>query len=190
MHMGQQPLRVLAICGSLRQASYNRILLRLAMEFVQAQGHEVAEFNLKQHSLPVYDQDIQDAGLPDNVQALKQAIEANQLLLLASPENNYSITAALKNAIDWASRNGNSWSGKVAAIFGASNGPYGTLRGQFQLRHILTSVNVLVAPQPQVLIPMNETAFTPEGQLINPKKMEQLEKLLRISLDLTRKLSA
>src|SRR5689334_16655381 len=101
-------LNVLAIPGSLRQDSFNRKALTIAIRLAEAQGAKVTMLDLKILDLPLYDQDVQDAGLPESVQKLKAAVEACDMLIIASPEYNYSIPGVLKNALDWGSRKGNS----------------------------------------------------------------------------------
>ena len=172
-------LKVLAISGSLRSDSYNRKALQIAVRIAIDLGAEVTELDLRELDLPIYDKDIQDQGLPESVQKLKKIVESTDILLIASPEYNYSVSGALKNAIDWASRGEkNSLGGKMAIILGASTGGFGTLRGQFHLRQILASVNVLILPQPQVLISRAEEAFRPDGSLADAKTMETLKTLI------------
>ena len=172
-------MKVLGISGSLRKGSYNTKLLMLAKGFALEAGTDAEILDLNEINLPVYNYDIEAAGMPENVLKFKAKIESTDVLLIASPENNYSITTALKNAIDWGSRGKpNSWGGKIAAIFGASTGPMGTVRGQNQLRQILAGVNVLVLPQPQVFVANAETAFNEDGTLKNKTQEEQLKKLV------------
>ena len=177
-------LKVLAISGSLRSESYNRKALQVAKEIAIDLGAEVTELDLRELDLPIYDKVIKDQGLPESVRKLKKTVESTDVLMIASPEYNYSVSGALKNAIDWASREGNSLNGKVAAVFGASTGGFGTLRGQFQLRQILASVNVLILPQPQVLISRAEEAFRPDGSLAEAKTLETLKTLIEKTLKL------
>lgn len=181
-------LHVLAISGSLRTASYNRKALQIAQKIAVDLGAEVQEIDLRELALPLYDQDIQDKGMPESVINFKSACAAADALIIASPEYNYSISSALKNALDWASRDGNSLSGKVAAIFGASNGRMGTARGQVHLRQVLMSLNVIATPQPQVYISFAEEAFNPDGSFKDPKTHEQLQKLIANTLSLAQKL--
>jgi len=183
-------MHALAISGSLRTGSYNRKALQIAKKMAAELGAQVSEIDLKSLALPIYDQDIQDMGMLESAIKLKSAIEAADALLIASPENNYSISAALKNALDWASRNGNSWSGKVAAVFGASDGRIGTARGQVHLRQILMSLNVIATPQPQVYISLADQAFNLDGSLKDPKLNEQLHKLITNTLTLAQKLKS
>jgi chromate reductase, NAD(P)H dehydrogenase (quinone) len=181
-------IKVLAFCGSLRSGSYNRKLLQIAMGFARELGADVTEVDLKELDLPIYNQDIQNAGFPENVKKIKKLVEETDALLIASPEYNYSISGALKNLIDWLSRGEkNSLGCKHAAIFGASNGPFGTVRGQFQLRSIFLAVNVSVLAQPQVLVPLADTAFSEAGGLKNIETENRLKKLIQLTLESIKK---
>ena len=112
----------------------------------------MVELDLKTLGLPLFDEDLRANGFPESVKKLKNAIASADVLLIATPEYNHSIPGVLKNAIDWASDKTNPFEGKVAAIFGASNGLVGTLRAQLHLRQVLASLNVELVPQPQVFI--------------------------------------
>lgn len=179
--------RVLGICGSLRRGSYNRKLLSIAENYAALAGADVETLDLKELALPLYDQDIED-NLPESVSRLKRGIERCDALLIASPEYNYSIPAPLKNAIDWASRNGNSFKGKVGAIFGTSTGTYGAVRGQAQLRLCLSCVDVLLLPQPQVMIGNAEEAFGEDGSLADEKHAGRLRSLVSNTIALAREM--
>jgi chromate reductase len=177
-----QGLKVLAISGSLRNHSLNRKALHIAKQIASATEANVEEADLKKLALPVYDGDIEDEGMPEQVMRFKAMVEAADVLLIASPEYNRSVTGALKNAIDWLSRGRNSLDGKVAAIFGASPGPFGTISGQNHLRQILVALNVLVVPQPQVIIMRAHEAFNPDGSFKDPKTTELLKRLIERTL--------
>ena len=184
-----QRVKVLAISGSLRRDSFNRKALRIAKQLAAATAAEVQEADLKQLALPVYDGDIEAEGIPDQVVRFKAMVEAADVLLIASPEYNHSIPGGLKNAIDWLSRGRNSLDGKVAAIFGASNGPYGTARGQIQLRYVLGVLNTLVIPQPMVYIRNGAEAFSPDGSFKDPKTTEILKRLIDRALAVSARLT-
>jgi chromate reductase len=185
-----QGMKVLAISGSLRRDSYNRKALQIARQFAAELGAEVAEADLKQLALPVYDEDIENEGVPQGVARLKGAVEAADVLLIASPEYNHSIPGGLKNAIDWLSRGRNSLDGKVAAIFGASSGPFGTARGQIQLRYVLGVLNVIVIPQPLVYIRNGGDAFHPDGSFKDPKTADLLKRLIERTLKVASRLQS
>ncbi|MBI2820136.1 MAG: NAD(P)H-dependent oxidoreductase [Acidobacteria bacterium] len=171
-------MKVLGIAGSLRRDSFNRKALHIAKQLAAATAAEVEEADLKELALPVYDGDIEAEGMPQQVVRFKAMVEGADVLLIASPEYNHSIPGGLKNAIDWLSRGRNSLDGKVAAIFGASSGPYGTARGQIQLRYVLGVLNVLVIPQPMVYIRNGAEAFNPDGSFQNPQTTEMLKRLV------------
>ncbi len=154
-----RPLHVLGISGSLRKESFNRKALQIAKRFAEELGAVVEELDHNELQLPVYDEDLTAQGFPESVLRLKAKVEAADIILIASPEYNYSVPGGLKNAIDWLSRKKNSFDGKTAAIFGASNGQFGTVRMQPHLRIILEALNVSIVPQPQVFIRTAGEAF-------------------------------
>jgi chromate reductase, NAD(P)H dehydrogenase (quinone) len=183
-------IRVLAISGSLRRESFNRKALGIAKQLAAEFTSGVQEADLKQLALPVYDEDIETQGMPDSVMRLKAAVAAADVLLIASPEYNHSIPGGLKNAIDWLSRGSNSLDGKVAAIFGASAGLYGTARGQIHLRYVLEVLNVLVIPQPLVYIRNGAEAFNPDGTFKDAQTTKLLKKLIERAVNTASKLKA
>ncbi len=124
-------IEILGIVGSLRKDSYNRFALQAAQELVP----EGAILNLIElQGIPVFNQDAEMTP-PDSVLEFRRRIQAADAILFATPEYNYSLPGALKNAIDWASRPyGESvWLGKPAAVMGASIGDLGTSRTQYHL---------------------------------------------------------
>jgi chromate reductase len=182
-----QPIHILAIAGSLRSESLNRKALQIAKKIAFELGADVREMDLKTLALPVFDEDLRTHRFPESVVTLKQAIEAADVLLIATPEYNYSIPGPLKNAIDWASDKTNPFSGKAAAVFGASNGLNGTLRAQIHLRQVLAALNVELVPQPQIFIRSALEAFLPDGSLVDSKLMNQLHLLIQETLKLAQR---
>ncbi|MEO8038622.1 MAG: NAD(P)H-dependent oxidoreductase [Betaproteobacteria bacterium] len=167
--------RILAFAGSLRSASLNRKLLAVAVDGARAAGAEVATIDLRDFPLPLYDGDLEAAeGLPAQVRSLKDLFKAHHGFLVASPEYNSSITAVLKNTIDWVSRPDGPesgrvpYEGKVAGLFSASPGPYGALRSLEVARSILMTLGCLVVPQRVALSRANQ-AFADDGTLKDPE---------------------
>jgi NAD(P)H-dependent FMN reductase len=180
--MSHQP-KILAFAGSLRKDSYNKKLVQIASAGAQAAGAEVTYLGLRDLPLPVFDEDLEKAdGLPANARKLKDLFLAHHGLLISAPEYNSSITAALKNAIDWASRpcQGEAPLGcfldKVAALMSASPGALGGLRGLVHVRAILGNIHVLVLPD-QVAVPRAFEAFAADGSLKDPKQQSAVAKL-------------
>lgn len=176
-------IKILGICGSLRKDSFNRKLLQNAIALAKGLDVEIEELDLKELNLPIYDGDIEARGFPESVKKLKEAVERANVLFIASPEYNSSISAALKNAIDWLSRGKNSLDGKIAAVFGATPGIFGTVRGQLHLRQVLAALNVFLFPQPQILIRNAEEAFDKNDNLIDSKAHNKLKELINKTIE-------
>jgi NAD(P)H-dependent FMN reductase len=188
--------KILAFAGSTREASYNKKLVKIAAEGAKAAGAEVTYLDLRDLPMPLFDEDLEaKEGIPENARKLKELLMAHQGLLIASPEYNSSITAVLKNAIDWASRPlpGEpmlaSFRDKVAVIMSASPGGLGGLRGITHIRSILSNIYVLVLPEQQA-IPKAFEAFDGDGRLKDPKQQEAVEQLGRKLATVLAKLAA
>ncbi|QHG15845.1 NAD(P)H-dependent oxidoreductase [Nostoc sp. ATCC 53789] len=175
--------KILAFAGSTRIDSYNKKLVKIAASGAQAAGAEVTYLDLRDLPLPLFDEDLEaQEGLPANARTFKDLMISHQGFLIASPEYNSSLTAVLKNAIDWASRPAPNeaplaaFAGKVAAIMSASPGALGGLRGLVHLRSILGNIKVLVLPD-QIAVSKAYEAFNGDGTLKDPKQQESIEQL-------------
>ncbi len=175
--------KILAFAGSTRIDSYNKKLVKIAAAGAKAAGAEVTYIDLRDLPLPLFDEDLEaQKGLPANARTFKDLMISHQGLLIASPEYNSSLTAVLKNAIDWASRPAPNeaplaaFAGKVASIMSASPGALGGLRGLVHLRSILGNIKVLVLPD-QIALPKAYEAFNADGTLKDPKQQQSIEQL-------------
>jgi chromate reductase len=174
-----KPLLVLGISGSLRKASYNTALLRAAVDLMPP-GMMLDIFDLS--PLPMFNQDF-EKPFPEAVAAFRDKIAQADAILIATPEYNSSISSALKNALDWASRSPQSpLLSKPVAIMGASTGNFGTLRAQLHLRQILTHIGALPLGKPEVLVARTEKAFAADGKLVDESARGFLRDLL-VALD-------
>ena len=169
--------RILGISGSLRERSYNRALLQAARELAP-DGVEIEDFDLA--SIPLYDPDIEAAGDPEPVAALREAVRNADALLLATPEYNRGTSGVLKNAIDWLSRPAMAsvlrW--KPVAVMGASTGRGGTRRAQQQVRDALLFPGALVLDEPEVAVPLAWEHFDEDGRLVDERIREAIRALL------------
>jgi chromate reductase len=183
------PLSVLGIAGSLRRGSYNRGLIRAAVEVAPA-GTTVVPYDLA--DLPMFNADVEAEGDPAAVAAFKRAIGEADALLIATPEYNHCVPGVLKNAIDWASRPARAsvLTGKPVAIMGASTGGGGTARAQAHLRDGLSYTNGLVLPLPEVLVPLAASKFDAESSLTDPETREAVRDLLVSLAAWTRRMGA
>jgi len=187
--------KILAFAGSLRAGSFNKKLLAVAAENARTAGAEVTVVDLRDLALPLFDQDLEDAGgLPEGAKKFKTLLQASDGFLIASAEYNSSITAALKNAIDWASRAETddepplaAFRGKAAALLAASPGALGGLRGLVTVRSLLGNIGVLVLPD-QVAIPAAHEAFDEAGHLKDERKAKQVASVAKGLVELARKL--
>lgn len=166
------PPRILAFGGSLRRDSFNQKLAALVADGARAAGAEVTVIALRDFPLPLFDQDLEEeSGKPEAAVRLKALFASHDGLIIASPEYNSSVSAALKNAIDWVSRGDSddepmlsALSGKSAVICAASPGGLGGLRGLVHLRAILGNIGITVLPD-QLALGSAHTAFAPDGSL-------------------------
>jgi chromate reductase, NAD(P)H dehydrogenase (quinone) len=171
-----KPIRILGIAGSLRRNSYNRSALRAAQQLVPPDATlEVFELD----GIPVFSED-EERQPPAKVVELKKRIREADAVLFVTPEYNYSIPGGLKNAIDWASRpyGDSAWTGKPAAIMGASIGALGTARAQYHLRQVFVFLNMHALNQPEVMIANASQNFDAEGNLTNEKTKTLIRQLL------------
>jgi chromate reductase len=170
------PIKVVGISGSLRQGSYNSALLGAAAELLP-EGMTLEVLALA--TLPFYNADVEQQGLPQIVQDFRARVAAGDAVLVAAPEYNFSIPGVLKNALEWLSRPPNPpMSGKACAIMGATVSPLGTARGQFHLRHVCVSLNALVVNAPHVDVTDARTKFDSTGRLLDQPSRDAIAKLL------------
>ncbi len=158
-------MNVLAICGSLRAKSTNRGLLRYA----QANAPEGMKIHIADIlDVPFYNADL--AAKPAAAEQLLKQLAQADALLLACPEYNYSMAPALKNALDWASREPDNHllSGKAVAIMGAGGG-MGTSRAQYHLRQVCVYLNLHPLNQPEVFANAFSGSFDTDGNLTDER---------------------
>lgn len=177
-------MKLLGVSGSLREASFNAALLRVAQDLAP-EGVEIEIFRL--HDLPLFNQDVEDAGDPEAVARWKQAIRDADGVLFACPEYNGGVTGVLKNAVDWASRGEPaSLKGKLCCIVGASPGATGTVRAQDALRQNLRRAGTDVAPLGEVLVFQAHTKIV-DGVLVDERTRAAFAKHLAAYVEALRK---
>ena len=179
-------LKFLGISGSLRALSYNSGALQAVASLLP----EGAAFSIASLvELPFYNADVEQRGFPIAVERFRSEVAAADALIFAAPEYNFSVSGALKNALEWLSRPPNPPAfGKPCAILGASVSPLGTARGQFHLRHICVSLNMIPVNVPHVDITNAKTKFDAESRLIDQPSIDLLRELLNELFSLTARL--
>lgn len=186
--------RILCFAGSTREASFNRKLAQAAARAIEQAGGEATVMELRDHPLPMYDGDLESsAGLPLGVRPLKELFKAHDGLFIASPEYNGSISAVLKNTLDWVSRPAGDEAGtvpyanKVVALGAASPGALGGLRGLVHVRAVLQSVGALVLSE-QIAVGSAGSAFKPEGGLSDERMQQMLDRIATRLVDVASRL--
>lgn len=166
--------RLVGLCGALRRGSTNRLLLK---EAVRLFGPcDFAEGDLR---LPLYDGDLEDAGMPEPVSRLAAQVAGADAVILASPEYNRSMTGVLKNALDWISRvKGRPFRDKPVAIISAADGRGGGDRGQFSLRLGLVAFRPRLLQGPEIMVADSSNAFTDAGRLRDERTVKLLTELM------------
>lgn len=166
-------MKILAVSGSLRRDSHNTNLLRAAVE-AAPEGAEVELWD-GIGDLPLYDQDLEDDELPEAVRRLREDWSAADAILFATPEYNGSVTGVLKNAIDWASRPKfhAPLTNKTVAVVGASEGQFGAMWAQADLRKILGVAGARVVSD-ELPVARAHEKFDAEGRLLDAELFERL----------------
>ena len=163
--------KLLAFAGALRSQSWNKKLLRVAAGAAEAAGAQITVVDLRDYPMPIFDGDIEATqGLPASARELKGLMVARDGFLIACPEYNSSISAVLKNTIDWISRPQRdeppayAFKGKVCGLLAASPGNLGGVRGLLTVRQVLTTLGVIVLPT-QFALAHAAAAFNQDGTL-------------------------
>jgi chromate reductase len=170
-------VRILAISGSLRAGSQNTSLLRAAGELLSP----LDSFELWEglREVPPFDQDDDVEPAPPAVAALRAAVASADAVLIATPEYNSSVPGALKNALDWASRPiaTNVFRNKPVAVIGSSEGVFGAVWAQAELRKVLAAMGARVA-EVEVAVGRAGEKFDDAGRLVDGDVREQLRDAL------------
>jgi NAD(P)H-dependent FMN reductase len=192
--MATQP-KILVFAGSAREGSLNKKLARVAARCLSEAGADVTFVDLRDYPIPIYDGDLEGReGMPPFAVKLRELFLAHQSLLIASPENNGSVSALLKNTIDWLSREfeGRSglepFRGKVAAIMGASPGNFGAISSLGSLRPILSKLTVLVIPD-QVTLGKADQAFKEDGSFVDERHLKSVAAVAKRLVETTMKMN-
>jgi chromate reductase, NAD(P)H dehydrogenase (quinone) len=174
--------------GSLRSGSYNKALMRAALEVVP-ENAEIELFDIA--GIPLFNQDSEQNPV-QIVRDFKAKIRSADAILIASPEYNYSIPGVLKNAIDSASRpyGDNAFEGKPVAIMSASIGMLGGARGQYHLRQSFVFLNMFPINDPEVMLANAGQNVDKNGNLTNDETRELIRRLLKALVQWTRRLQA
>ena len=187
--------KILVFAGSARRDSLNKLLAAAAASRARESGGDVTLLDLNDYPMPLYHGDLESReGVPDAAKKLRKLFIEHQALLIATPENNASVPAMLKNTLDWISRPHSGQNGmvpyqnKVAALMAASPGALGGMRVLVHLRQILQALNVLVLSE-QLAVPRAHELLEPPGVLKDVKLDASLRGLVDRLIDVTRRVN-
>ena len=185
MSMGE-PVKILGFVGSLRKGSYNKALMRAALELLPKDA-TIEVFDLE--GIPPFNQDFEKQP-PQIVKEFKAKIRKADALLIATPEYNFSMPGVLKNAIDWASRpsGDNAFEGKPVAVMSASTGRLGGARAQYHLRQSFVFLNMYPINRPEVMMPNAREHVDAKGNVTDETTRQLIQQLLEALVQWTRKL--
>lgn len=185
--MAKKP-KILAFAGSLREHSYSKRVVKTAMKGAIDAGADVTYVDLRDYPMPIYNADDHEGeGFGENALAFQTLVNEHEGFLICSPEYNASLTAALKNAIDWASRKsekfnqGEVFKGKVAAIMTESPGAFGGIRCLGHLRAVLSILLINVLPS-EIAVGNVGKMFEGDGEAMTDEKMKKVLQDLGASL--------
>lgn len=149
-------MKWVVLVGSVRSGSFNAALAR-ALEPLSPDGVSI-EILPSVAEMPIYDGDIEAAGIPGQVSSVGDKVRAADALVIVTPEYNYSVPGGLKNAIDWLSRlKPQPLKGKPTLIMSASPSTMGGARSQYHLRQVLVAVDADVMNVPEVMVAQAHT---------------------------------
>ena len=173
----EKRVKILGFAGSLRSGSYNKALLRAAVDLLP-KDVDLDIFDID--GIPGFNQDI-EAEMPVEVKEFKSKIRDSDGILIATPEYNYSVPGVLKNAIDWASRpyGDNAFDGKPVAIMSASIGMLGGARAQYHLRQMFVFLNMHPVNGPEVMVTLAQDKFDADGKLVDEDTKKYVSQLLQ-----------
>jgi chromate reductase len=182
-----ETVKILGFVGSLRKGSYNKALMRAALELLP-ENAALEVFGLE--GIPPFNQDLENQP-PQIVRDFKAKIKSADALLIVSSEYNYSISGVLKNAIDWASRPyiDKVFDGKPVALISASTGRLGGARAQYHLRQSLIFLNMYPLNRPEVMMPYAQEHVDANGNLTDETTRRLIRQLLEALVQWTKRLT-
>ncbi|HEX7324989.1 MAG TPA: NADPH-dependent FMN reductase [Rhodanobacteraceae bacterium] len=174
--MSKQRPVIAVLVGSLSKDSINRKLAH-ALEKLAGQRAEFRHVRLD--DLAVYNRDV-DGNYPANFTRLKDDVKSADAVLFVTPENNRSVPAVLKNAIDIASRpwGTNSFAGKAGAVIGTSTGAMATALAQQHLRNVCVFIDIFMLAQPEAFVRYHEGLFADDGSVTDESVRGFLQKFV------------
>src|SRR5450631_3620848 len=176
-----KPMNVCVLVGSLRKASFNRMLANALISLAPASLKlDIVEIG----QLPFYNEDLERLIDPPPAPwtAFRQRVKAADAVLFVTPEYNRSMPAVLKNALDVGSRpyGASVWDRKPGAIVSSSPGAIGAFGANHHLRQSLVFLNVPTMQQPEAYLSHVDKLFDEQGKLVSEGTAKFLQSLMQV----------
>jgi chromate reductase len=165
-------MKILALSGSLRAASENTRLLH-AVARLAPPGIEVIVYS-GLGELPLFNPDIEFPN-PPSVAALREAINAADAIIIASPEYAHGVTAVIKNALDWMVGNESFVNKPVALLNAAPRASYAYLA----LRETVTMMSAHVVDAACITLSQPITGMVEDEIVHHPQLSAELQAMLK-----------
>jgi len=177
---GESEVRVVGICGSLRDGSYTRMALGIALQGASDAGASTQLIDLRDYKLIFCDGKREEAQYPDDVIRLRKDVREAKGIILATPEYHGGFSGVLKNALDLMGFS--EFEGKMMGLVGVSGGAMGAFSALASLRSIGRTLHAWLVPE-QASIPHAYKVFDKNGE-ITDKGLE--ERLLTVGRQVAR----
>lgn len=176
----EEPIRIAALCGSLREESYTALALSRALAEARRGGAETDFVDLRELEMPTFDADANRAEAGD-AEEIASRLRAADAILIGSPMYHGSYSSPLKTALDYCGFD--EFEDKTVGLLAVAGGafPVTTLE---HLRSVSRSLNAWVIPH-QAAIPKARTAFE-DGEFVDEKLEERVATLGRHAVQYAR----
>ncbi|MDU0479056.1 NADPH-dependent FMN reductase [Staphylococcus chromogenes] len=159
--------KVSVLVGSLRRQSFARkIALNAIKMFPENFTANIVEIG----QLPLYNFDFDDPAVvdqpvPESYSEFRETIKSSDGVLFVTSENNRTIPACLKNAIDIGSKPNNdvAWKNRPCGIISHSVGKMGGYSSQKNVRLALSYFDMPTVGQPEVFLPQSTQLIDEDG---------------------------
>ena len=127
-------IRMVGICGSLREEIYTRTAVRIALAGARRLGADTSLMDLREYGLPWCDGREDESTYPDTVHRLRREVGAANGIILGTPEYHGGLSGVLKNVMDLMGFD--EFQGKMIGLVGVSGGALGASNALATLRTI------------------------------------------------------
>jgi FMN reductase len=169
-------LRIVGICGSLRQGSYTRLALEVALRGAEEVGARTQLLDLRDYDLPMCDGRRDHSSYPEGIFRLRKEVQSAQGIILGTPVYHGSFSGVLKNTLDLMGFR--EFEGKMIGLVGVSGGRIGAVGALSTLRTIGRTLHAWVIPA-EVSVPEAWQAFDAGGNPADPELAQRLADLGR-----------